>query len=546
MQTFRILVTDVVDPQGVDLLRAEPSFIVDERPTRPWKDLVGEIGEYDAFVGRSATRLPAELLRAATRLRVIGRAGVGTDNIDLPEATALGIAVINAPSGNTIAVAELFFGQVLSFLRHLPRAYNSMRAGRWDRGDLTGTELSGRTIGIVGLGRIGGEIAVRAHAFGMQVAAYDPYVQDERFESLRADRAATLEALLERADIVTVHTPLTDETRGMIDAAALAHLRPGGIVANFARGGIIEEAALVEALRSGHLAGALLDVYTKEPLAADSPLRSIDNLLLTPHLGASTAEGQRNVAVDVCVAVREALLDGELSGAVNLAGVERGRWRDLRGALTLARQSAAIGRALLASRGAKAIDQISVHVGRQFAGAEGLVAASAAAGALTAVMDEGRVNLINARTRAAERGIALATVPLASADDTSAIRLILGGGGQQFTIGGIALPGAAPRITRIGEFKVDVAPRHTLVVLSNADVPGVIGNVGTVLGDAKLNIAEYHQARKAPGGEALAAITVDGAVAPLVCRRLTEIPGVRSATVIELDRDGDGDDQSWS
>jgi D-3-phosphoglycerate dehydrogenase len=356
--------------------------------------------------------------------------------------------------------------------------------------------------------------------------------------------AETLEALMQGADIVTVHTPLTDETRGMIDAAALAHLRAGGIVANFARGGIIDETALVDALKSGHLAGALLDVYSKEPLAADSPLRSIENLLLTPHLGASTAEGQRNVAVDVCVAVREALLDGELSGAVNLAGVERGRWRDLRGALTLARQSAAIGRALLASRGARALEVLTVHVGRQFAGAEGLIAASAAAGALTAVMDEGRVNLINARARAAERGIALATVPLASSDDVNAIRLTLGGGGQQLTIGGIALAGAAPRITRIGEFKVDVAPRRTLVVLTNDDVPGVIGNVGTVLGDAKLNIAEYHQARRARGGEALAAITVDGAVPTTVCRRLTDIPGVRSATVVELD--DEGDDQSWS
>jgi D-3-phosphoglycerate dehydrogenase len=539
MSKLRILVTDEVDPRGVDLLRSEPSFDVDEQPTRTRRELVASIGEYDAFVGRSATQLPGELLRHAKKLRVIGRAGVGTDNIDLVEATRLGIAVINAPSGNTISVAELFFGALISFVRHLPRAFNSMRAGRWDRSDLLGTELAGRTLGIVGLGRIGGEVSTRARAFAMNAIAFDPYIQRDRFEALRVDRAESLEAMLPRIDILTVHTPLTDETRGMIDAAALASLRRGSIVANFARGGIIEEAALTKALDDGHLAGALLDVYSKEPLASDSTLRMRENVLLTPHLGASTAEGQRNVAVDVCLAVREALLSGELAGAVNLAGVERGRWHDLRGALLLARQCAAIGRALLANRGGRAIDQISVHVGRQFVGAEGLIAASAASGALAAVTGEDRVNLVNARSRAAERGIALATVPLPSPDDTNAIRVTLGGDAQQMIVGGAALPGAQPRVTRIADFKVDIAPRHTLVVLTNADVPGVIGHVGTILGNARVNIAEYHQARMSQGGDALAAITVDGSVSPTVCRQLTEIPGVRSATVIQTDNDGE-------
>lgn len=544
MEKLRILVTDEVDPQGVDLLRAEPSFDVDERATRPWKELIPEIGEYDAFVGRSATQLPGELLRHAKRLRVIGRAGVGTDNIDLPEATALGIAVINAPSGNTIAVAELFFGSLLSFVRHLPRAYGSMRAGRWDRSDLLGTELNGRVLGIVGLGRIGGEVAARARSFGMTIMAYDPYVQRERFEMLRVERCETLDELVRRAEVLTVHTPLTDETRGLIDAAVLSKLPKGAIVANFARGGIVEENGLIEALKSDRLAGALLDVYSKEPLAADSPLRQFDNVLLTPHLGASTAEGQRNVAVDACIAVRDALLNGELAGAVNLAGVERGRWRDLRGGLFLARQATAIARALLANRGGRALERLTLHVGRQFAGAEGLISASAAAGALSAIMGDDRINLINARARAAERGIALAVVPLLAADDTHVIRVTVGGDKQEMQIGGLALPGAAPRITRIGDFKVDISPRRTLIVLTNADVPGVIGHVGTVLGNAKINIAEYHQARMTQGGEALAAITVDGQVSPAVCRQLTEIPGVRTATVVHLDVEGD--EQPWS
>jgi D-3-phosphoglycerate dehydrogenase len=532
MATLRVLVTDEVDPRGVDILRAEPSLLVDERPTRPWRELVTDIGAYDAFVGRSATQLPADLLRAARRLRVIGRAGVGTDNIDLAEATALGIAVINAPSGNTIAVAELFFGALLSLVRHLPRAFNSMRAGRWDRSDLLGTEINGRTLGVVGLGRIGGEISRRARAFCMSVIAYDPYIQRERFEALSVERVDSLSALLARADVLTVHTPLTDETRGMIDADALSKLPKGAVVANFARGGIVDDAALANALQSGHLRGALLDVYVKEPLAADHPFRAMDNVLLTPHLGASTAEGQRNVAVDVCVAVRDALVRGELSGAVNLAAVDRGRWRELQGALYLAKQSAAIARALLADRGAGAVEQLTVTHGREFADADTLLAASAAEGLLAAIMGGDRINLVNARARATERGIALATVPALDGEDATTVRATVRSNGRQMTVGGVALPGVAPRLTRIGDFKVDVAPRRTLIVLTNADVPGVIGRVGTVLGDAGVNIAEYHQARLSQGGEALAAISVDGEVTDALRRRLLEIHDVRSATVV--------------
>jgi D-3-phosphoglycerate dehydrogenase len=544
MLTARILVTDEIDPQGVELLRAEPSFIVDERPTRPWRELLPEIGEYDAIVGRSATQMPGEFLRAARRLRVIGRAGVGTDNIDVREATALGVAVINAPSGNTVAVAELFFGVMLSLLRHLPRAATSMQAGRWDRSDLLGTELHGRTLGIVGLGRIGGEIASRAQAFRMRVIAYDPYVQRDRFELLRVEYAKTLHDLLPQADVLTVHTPLSDETRNMIGAPELALLPRGAVAANLARGGIINESDLAAAIESGHLSGAALDVYSKEPLAPDHPLRSMPNVVLTPHLGASTAEGQRNVAVDVCAAVREALLSGALAGAVNLAGVDRDRWRDLQGALSLARQAAAIGRAMLRERGAPTVDQLTVYVGREFAGADGLIASAAAEGMLAAIMGADRINIVNARDRAIERGIAVAAVPAPGADDQHAVRINMRGNGESITVGGVAVPNAGPRITRIGNFKVDVAPRATLVVLTNADVPGVIGRVGTVLGDAGLNIAEYHQARVTEGGDALAAISVDGRVSEAVRRELLDVRDVRSATVINFSGTNNAGDTS--
>jgi D-3-phosphoglycerate dehydrogenase len=253
--TFRVLVTDEIDRDGVALLEAEPG------------------------------------------LRVVGRAGVGVDNVAMDVATELGVAVINAPAGNTIAVAELFFGTMIGLLRQLPRAWESMRAGKWDRSALIGAELKGRTLGIVGLGRIGGEVAVRAHAFGMELVAFDPYVADARFAALRVRRAPTLDALLDDADIVTVHTPLTDETQGLIGRRELQRLHAGAIVANLARGGIVDDAALQAALESGHLRGAVLDVYASEPLAADHPLRQAPNVALTPHMASASIAARRAMAM---------------------------------------------------------------------------------------------------------------------------------------------------------------------------------------------------------------------------------------------------------
>jgi D-3-phosphoglycerate dehydrogenase len=542
----RILVTDEIDPEGVELLRAEESFDVDELPTMPLDQLATRIGDYDAFVGRSATKLPTSLLENAKKLRVIGRAGVGTDNIDIGAATSLGIAVINAPAGNTIAVAELFFGSLIAFVRHIPRAVQSMRTGRWDRSDLLGTELRGRSLGIIGLGRIGGEVAQRARAFAMNVSAYDPYVTDERFDLLRASRCARLEDLLRSSDIVTIHTPLTEETKGMIGRRELALMQPHAIIANMARGGIIEEAALHSALTEGFISAAILDVFSQEPLPADNPLRNLDNVILTPHLGASTAEGQRNVAVDVCAAVRDALKEGELSRAINVVGGIDGRWNEIRPAIVLVRRMAAIARAILADRGARAVDSISLRVGRSLADAGNLLVASAAAGALDSVTDAVRLNLVNARSLAEQRGIALSvSTPLAHDPDNGA-QVAVCSGRQQVAVAGVAPEGSAPRVTRIGDFVVDVSPRRTLLVLTNADVPGVIGRVGTLLGDAGVNIAEYHQARLTEGGEALAAVSVDGVIDEDVRQKLLASRDVKSATVVRLSELDPAGEQAWS
>jgi len=531
---IRILMTDDIDPEGVAVLAAEPSLTVEVVPTLPAAELLERIENYDALVGRSATRITPELLARGRKLRVVGRAGVGVDNIALPDATRLGVAVVNAPAGNTIAVAELFFGSLLSLLRHIPDAATSMQAGRWDRSQFLGSELFGRRLGIVGLGRIGGEVAHRAKAFGMTVAAYDPYVPAERFQALQVTRAGSLDELLRGADVATVHVPLTAETRDMIGRRELALLPAGAIVANLARGGIVQDEALEEALVAGGLRGALLDVFAAEPLATDARLRRMANVVLTPHIGASTAEAQRNVAVDVCVAVRDLLLHGELSRSINLAAMDRRSWDALQPALLMARRAAAIGRALLADRGVQIARRITVRVGSELAGASGAVLSSAALGVLENVVEVERLNLISARALAEARGIELAMADPLTEGHPYAIEVVVGGGMETITVGGIAPLGETPRLTQIGAFAVNVAPRHSLVILTNRDVPGVIGHVGTLLGTANVNIAEYHQARLIQGGDALAAIAVDGPIDESLRRALLELPDVLSATAVDF------------
>jgi len=529
--TYRVLVTDEIDAEGVALLSAEPKLVVDEVPTLPKEELLARIADYDAIIGRSATRISTELLEKARKLKVVGRAGVGVDNIALDTATSLGVAVINAPAGNTIAVVELFFGTVISLLRHISRADTSMHAGKWERSALLGSELKGRTLGIVGLGRIGGEVATRARAFGMSVLAHDPYIAKPRFEALRVQEIASLDALLEQSDILTVHTPLTDETKGMIGKREIARLPRQSIVVNMARGGIVDERALLDALGNKHLLGAVVDAYEKEPLAADHPLRALPNVLLTPHIGASTTEAQRNVAVDVCMAVRDALLSGELSRSINVADVG-GQWADVEPALTLARRAAAVGRAILATQGMRVVQRVDVRSGSGLAAAKSALLASAARGLLEGTVEQERLNLINARAIAEARGIDLSTTETPVQDNPFAVEVRLSGGMQEIAIAGTAQPGAAPRFTRIGAFHVDIQPRDTLLILTNNDVPGVIGRVGTLLGEAGVNIAEYHQARLAQGGQALAAVSVDGDVSEATRESLLRLPDVSSAALV--------------
>jgi D-3-phosphoglycerate dehydrogenase len=343
--------------------------------------------------------------------------------------------------------------------------------------------------------------------------------------------AKSLDALLEQSNILTLHTPLNDETTGMISKREIAKLPPRAIVVNLARGGIVDEGALLEALSGTHLLGAVVDAYEKEPLAADNPLRTLPNVLLTPHIGASTMEAQRNVAVDVCVAVRDALLSGELSRSINVADVG-GQWADVEPALTLARRAAAVARAILATQGMRAVQRVDVRSGSALAGARSALLASAARGLLEGTVEQERLNLINARAMAESRGIDLSTTETAAQDNAYGIEVRLSGGMQEIAVAGTAQPGTLPRFTRIGAFHVDIQPRDTLLILTNNDVPGVIGRVGTLLGEAGVNIAEYHQARLAQGGQALAAVSVDGDVSETIRVSLLRLPDVSSAAVV--------------
>jgi D-3-phosphoglycerate dehydrogenase len=526
---YRVLIADRIAPDELGPLRDDPRFELLVHPAPSIDELTALVADVDALVVRSATRVSRPIIEAAGRLRIIGRAGVGVDTIDVAAATEHGIAVVNAPAGNTISAAELAFALLLSLARRIPAADHSMKAGEWSRAKFNGVELCGKTLGLVGVGRIGGEVAARARAFGMRVVAYDPFLAEERARELGV-AMLPLEQLLDESDALSLHVPLTETTVGMIGAAQLARLRPGALLVNAARGGVVDETALAEALRSGRLGGAALDVYADEPLPADHPLRAVEGLVLTPHLGASTREAQRNVAAEIAEAVRDALLHGDLSRAVNAPAVSGERMRALRPLLVLAEQ---LGRLAAALHGG-AVERAEVIYAGDGEGVLRPLAATAMVGVLSGVVGPQGVNFVNALHLAAQRGIRVEERGRLTEQGATEVSLVLAGAGRQVRVSGILVAPDHARLVAIDEYRVDLAPRGTLLVLRNRDVPGVIGRVGTLLGDAGINIAEYHQARLAAGGEALAAVSIDGALDAPMLARLRGSSDVLSAEQVRL------------
>ncbi|WP_419163169.1 phosphoglycerate dehydrogenase [Candidatus Palauibacter sp.] len=527
----RLIIADPLLPDGLETLRAAPALVVEDLSEADRPTLLAALPGASALIVRSRTKVDAELLRTGDSLRVVGRAGVGVDNIDIPAATRRGIAVLNAPAANTQSTAELAFALLLAAARRLPEADASMRNGEWKRTELRGIQLSGKTLGVIGLGRIGAEVAWRARAFDMRVVGHDPFVNAERASDLGVE-LVDLATLLPASDAITLHVPLSAENRGFIGRKKIKAMRPGAILINAARGGLVDEAALAEGLTSGHLGAAGLDVFETEPLPADSPLRQAPRLVFTPHLGASTFEAQRQVSRQIAVSVRDALLEDDYSLALN-APFEA---EDRDGAGPIMDLGRCLGR-LLAGLADAAPRRIEVRYGGPRDGVLGPLAASVVVGFL-----ERRVapplNVVNALSIAAERGLEITRVRTqAEGDYTNYVELRVASGRTGHEVVGGALMGSRmePRIVRVGTFRVDTEPSGTCLLIRNHDQPGVIGAVGTVLGAANANIAEYHLARRRGGRRSLGVVRIDGELPPEVLRGLNDLDAVEEVRQVNFD-----------
>ena len=498
---MRILVAEPIASEGIELLRA--SHEVDERPSLPRAELSAILPDYDALIVRSQVQVDAGLIAAGTRLVVIGRAGVGVDNVDLDAATRAGILVVNAPTGNTIAAAEHTLALLYGLARRTAPADASVRRGEWKRAQFTGLELRGRTLGIVGLGKIGQAIAVRAIAMEMAVLAVDPFVTEEQATNHGVE-LVEFDEMLRRADVVTVHVPLTRATRGLIGRDALAKLKPGAIVLNVARGGVVDEAAVAEALASGHLGGAGIDVFEHEP-PTDSPLLGAPNTLLTPHLGASTAEAQILVAEEVAAQVLDVLEGRSARYAVNAPLLTPETARAIAPYLPLAE---ILGRFFAQfSRGG--VRTLTLEIAGELAEHDGSPLTAAVLRGLLETATTERVNLVNAGALAKARGITVVERKTPDAGAFAALLTLSGeAGGRAAVVSGTVAAGE-PRITRLDDYRLDMAPADTMLITRHMDRPGTVGRVGIMLGEADVNISAMHLARSRPREDALMILALD-------------------------------------
>jgi len=498
---MKVLVAEPVASEGVELLRADHE--VDERHGLSRDELCAVIGEYDALVVRSQVQVDAALIAAGTRLVVIGRAGVGVDNVDLDAATRAGITVVNAPTGNTIAAAEHTLALLYGVARRVAPADASVRRGEWKRAQFTGLELRGRTLGIVGLGKIGLAIAVRARAMEMTVVGVDPYVTPEQAANHGVELVG-FDAMLERADVVTVHVPLTRATRGLIGREAIARMKPGAIVLNVARGGILDEAAVADALRSGHLGGAGIDVFESEP-PAGSPLLDAPNTLLTPHLGASTAEAQILVSEEVAAQVLDVLAGRSARYAVNAPLLTPETARAIAPYLPLAET---LGRFFAQfSRGG--VRTLTLEIAGELADHDGAPLTAAVLRGLLETSTTERVNLVNATALAKARGLTVAEhrTPDAGAFAAQLTLSTETSAGTTTVAGTVA--GGEPRLTRLDDYRLDMAPADAMLITRHMDRPGTVGRIGLMLGAADVNISAMQLARSRPREGALMILALD-------------------------------------
>ena len=528
--TIPVLIADHLSEEGINILKAESRLAVDIKTGLKPAELAAIIGPYEGLVVRSSTKVTVEVIQAAGRLKVIGRAGVGLDNVDVESATKRGIICMNVPGGNTISAAEHTVALMLATARRVSQADRTMHDGKWDRSKFVGTELMGKVLGVVGLGKIGLEVAKRAQAFGMHVVAYDPFLSQERAQQLEV-RMASIAEVLEQADFLTVHTPLTAQTRHLISAKELARMKPGAYVLNCARGGIIDEAALYGALKDGKLAGAGLDVFESEPPAPDSPLLKLPNVVATPHLGASTEEAQLNVAIDIARQVADALLGRGIRNAVNMPSVDGATLAVLQPYLTLGEKMGSLAAQLLDAQ----ISEVRVtFVGEVTNHNTAPVTLAILKGLLEPIVGE-NVNYVNASFIAAERGIKIVEAKASRMEEfANLIALDVSSNGTQFAIHGTLSARREPRIVKLDRYVVETAPVGYMLVIHNADKPGLIGQLGMLLGEAGINIAGMTNGRETPGGDAITVLNVDDPVPPKVLEQITRLKHVLDAKLISL------------
>jgi D-3-phosphoglycerate dehydrogenase len=525
---MRVLISDNLSPKGVEILE-KAGLEVDVKTGMSPEELKAAIGQYDGIVIRSATKMTADVIEAAHNLKVIGRAGSGLDNVDKAAASKKGVVVMNTPGGNTITTAEHTMALMMSLSRLIPQATASMKQGRWEKKRFMGVELFNKTLGIVGIGNIGGQVARKAQGLGMNVIAYDPFLSEKKAEEMGVEKVE-LEALFRRADFITFHTPLTAETRNLVRAETIGMMKPGVRIINCARGGIINEKDLYEALRSGRVAGAALDVFEVEP-PKDFSLMELENVVCTPHLGAATSEAQENVATAVAEQIVDYLVHGTIRNAVNYPSIPADQVPRLRPYLSLAEK--------MGSFAAQVIDGGITEVTLEFRGEaaeldSASVTIAAVKGLLTPILEE-TVNFVNAPFIARERGIEVKETKSPESGDyfTMLVLQVKATGGVR-SFAGTLYGRKHPRLIMVDNFSVEIVPEGTMLFMFNNDKPGVIGNIGSLLGSHNINIARMHFGREAAGGRAISVVNID---TPLTERQLAEIrkmPNILSVKQVYL------------
>ncbi|MFB0841901.1 phosphoglycerate dehydrogenase [Paenibacillus oleatilyticus] len=526
---YKVLVMDGISDMGIQLLYDAPDVVVEKKNGLSEDELVAIIADYDALLVRSATKVTERIMGAGSKLKVVGRAGVGVDNIDLEAATKRGIVVINAPDGNTIATCELTFAMMMSVARIIPQAYKKTVGGEWDRKTFVGVELRNKVLGVLGMGRIGSEVAKRAKAFGMEVLGYDPFLTEERAEKLGV-KLGTVNEICAAADFITVHTPLTNETRHMISKPQFELMKKGARIINCARGGIIDEMALVEAIDAGIVAGAAFDVFEKEPPAADHPFLNHPKIVVTPHLGASTVEAQENVAIDVSEEVLHILRNQPFKNAVNMPPVPANVLNALQPYFNLGEKLGVfLGQTIDGP-----VSEIVVNYSGDLTDVDTTPLTRYIVKGILANQLEG-VNIVNAMHLAKTRGLNVVVQKSSTAKSfTNLVSVTLKTKQEERVLAGTLLSGYGERIVQIDQYPVDIAPSGHLLLISHNDKPGIIGKVGTLLGDNGVNIATMQVGRKVVGGSAIMVLTTDKETPKEVLDRLIQLPELTNARELTL------------